>query len=374
MIRQKSLSSKSSETSPVISVREFVRLYVRELAPALDQGVPISQTELKDAFLRFEVLNEITVGNQVNQRALLAAISLVSEECGNLRNIFLVSFGMFLEATKSSQGSGNIVEDAYNEVISGSEFGAIAITGERNPHGENRATLTPTATGYLLSGEKAWVTLGMFAKYLLVSCFLGGERRLVLVDSRDKGVLVRPKGQLLGNRGSGIAEISFTDVIVSDAGILPNPKDPKLGLEGRLMGFARIAAAWSGLGLGSAALAHTANQLMSNNSSECQKQTLGMLISRRVILEGFLQQLSSEPVSAEPPSMNTAIAAKLVASEFARDAADCLASASGSRSYVESHVSSRIWREAQSFNHIEGSDTLLSRHLGNTALVEGAFG
>lgn len=348
--------------------------FVREGAHDLDQGKPLDVGELKTALGLFGVIGELTSAeSRVDKRALLTAIRSVSRECGNIRNFFLVNFGMFLEALEVYSRANSPLGRAYRAVISGSEIGAIAITGEKESGTESPSVLISDSGGFRLSGTKSWVTLGSFATFILVSCYFDGARVMVLIDAAGEGVEILPRQGLLGNRGSGIAKIILRDVWVDSELVLSTPDAGLTSGEGKLMRFARLAAAESGLGMGAAAISHISTRLLVGGAKNDYKRELGALEARRRVLEGHLSLMRLTLDRTEDGSSAEAIALKLVASAFARDAADLLARVSGSRAYDERDISNRIWRESQSFRYIEGSDTVLENHLGNIALVEDSF-
>lgn len=348
--------------------------FVRERAHDLDQGTPLHVGELKTALGLFGVVEEITSAeSRVDKCALLMAIRSVSRECGNIRNFFLVNFGMFLEALEPYASDNSPLGQAYRAVISGSEIGAIAITGEKESGAESTSVLISDSGGFRLSGTKSWVTLGSFATFILVSCFFNGARVMVLIDAAGEGVEILPKHGLLGNRGSGIAKVILRDVWVDSDSVLSTRDAAIMSGEGEMMSFARLAAAESGLGMGAAAISHVSTRLLAGGSKSDYKRDLGALEARRRVLEGHLGLVRLGLDRAKAVSSAEAIALKVVASAFARDAADLLARVSGSRAYDESDISNRIWRESQSFRYIEGSDSVLENHLGNIALVEDSF-
>lgn len=355
-----------------MSLTDFIDDYVRPKAEALDQDNHINWLELSEALRGFEIIDFITSeGQGVNRLNLFRTIRAVSRHCSNTRNVFLVSFGMFLEALRCVENQPDQMAEAYSEVLAGKSLGAIAFTGDKSS-GQESITILERAGGvFVMNGKKSWVTLGGGAKYLLVSCAMEGTRVLVLLESQLRGVRMRLKEKLMGNRGSMLAEFEFDNVKIHPDCVLPNIVSPGISGESNLLTFARLAAAESALGVGEAALFHAGARVISNEQNVAiHKLELGILEARKRALNGFLDAIVQDGGPPTTSSTPTAVAAKLVASSFARDAADLLAKASGARAFSEADISNRLWREAQGLQFIEGSDSMLANYLGSISVIE----
>lgn len=80
---------------------------------------------------------------------------------------------------------------------------------------ETRAV--PDRNRYLLSGTKKWITYGAIADLFLVFAHCDGKPIALIVDRDSPGVSVEPLKDVLGTRGSMLAEVNFDDVEVEDA-------------------------------------------------------------------------------------------------------------------------------------------------------------
>lgn len=131
-----------------------------------------------------------------------------------------------------------IVGFALSEEVSGTDAGTTRTAARR------------TDSGWVLSGDKPWVTNGEYADLFVVFARTsrldeGQKPRLTpFVVERGPGVTVGARRETLGLRGAGVAHVTFRDVVL--------PPDAALGEVGRgfrvameVMTDARVAlAAW----------------------------------------------------------------------------------------------------------------------------------
>jgi len=84
--------------------------------------------------------------------------------------------------------------------------------------------------GFLINGNKKWITFGQIADVLLVAAKNDKGMSTFLVDTKTKGVVMNPIENMMGTRASMLAEYSFENVFVV--------KECLLGMKG--MGFMQI--------------------------------------------------------------------------------------------------------------------------------------
>lgn len=170
--------------------------------------------------------------------ASLGLVALAHEAIG-LRA--LLSFGSEEQRRRylpSAATGERIVAFALSEESSGTDAGTTRTSAQR------------AEGGWVLSGDKPWVTNGEYADVFIVfartSRFDEGEKpRLTpFIVERGPGVVVGARRETLGLRGAGVAQLSFRDVRL--------PADAVLGEVGRgfrvameVMTDARVAlSAW----------------------------------------------------------------------------------------------------------------------------------
>jgi glutaryl-CoA dehydrogenase (non-decarboxylating) len=106
-----------------------------------------------------------------------------------------------------------------------------------------------TKTAYLLNGTKKWITYGQIADLFLVFAQCDHKPIALVVDRHIEGLSVKPIKDILGTRGSMLAEIHFDNVSV--------PKSQQLGSKGMGLSFVantaldhgRFSVAWGCTGI-----------------------------------------------------------------------------------------------------------------------------
>lgn len=126
-------------------------------------------------------------------------------------------------------GNAEIHERLLKPALRGEKIGTICIT-EPNAGSDLSSiatTATPVAGGYLLNGQKMWITAAPVADFHTVFARSGDEKELTifLVEKTFKGVTVGKTIEKMGVWAAPIAELSFEDCLV--------PEDHRLGQEGQ---------------------------------------------------------------------------------------------------------------------------------------------
>ena len=107
----------------------------------------------------------------------------------------------------------------------------------------------PHKNGYLLNGTKKWITYGQIADLFLVFAHCDRKPIAFVVDRDSAGVSVKPLKDVLGTRGSMLAEIRFDGV--------PVEKGQQIGPTGMGISFVantaldhgRFSVAWGSTGI-----------------------------------------------------------------------------------------------------------------------------
>jgi alkylation response protein AidB-like acyl-CoA dehydrogenase len=348
-----------------------------QLVESLDAGNsicdPIVLGFIRDSGVLPFLKQAVEQGNAINY--LARATFLASTKCCNLRNIFLVSFGMVGEILRCCSFDSKLARVQLDSILRGKEVGALAVTEASGgtDYTKYKTTITHGPDGSLiLNGSKTWITFGACCDFYVVQCEFDGVVRMVLVNANSPGVNREPILALVGNRGSGVGSVIFKNVILTESQMLPlkirrqsnNSPNGTLDLDPRDVGFkvGRLIASASGLGLGTSCLDRTIRELRSRKSFGYSvidqagwKARLSHLVNDRNVLrsaifhslEHYEEQLFSHFDHWTP--------LKIKATEFAKNSSQLFMEASGSRGYVDSHSSNRYVREAFSFDFIEGA-------------------
>lgn len=119
---------------------------------------------------------------------------------------------------------------------------------------KTRAVKAPDGNGYLLNGEKMWVTNAGFANLFTVFCKLDGEHFTALLVEKDfEGVTLGREEEKIGLHGSSTRRVAFENVFVPAENLLGEVgKAHYIALNTLNMGRYKMAA--SSLGTGKYAL------------------------------------------------------------------------------------------------------------------------
>ena len=113
-------------------------------------------------------------------------------------------------------GDKEIKDNYFSEALIGNKVGAICMT-EPNAGSDLMAIKTTakvTADGFILNGQKTWVTSATVADFFTVLARTDNHEQLSIffVPSKLKGVMVGKSIEKMGARGSVTSEVGFTDV------------------------------------------------------------------------------------------------------------------------------------------------------------------
>ena len=118
-------------------------------------------------------------------------------------------------------GKQSVVRETARSIVTGDKIIALCISepSAGSDVANLRATAERTKGGWILNGQKKWITLGIFADYYVVAARTGGAGRkglsLFLVDRASKGLVAR-RMKLQGHWLSGTALIAFDNVFVPE--------------------------------------------------------------------------------------------------------------------------------------------------------------
>lgn len=323
--------------------------------------------------LQADFLDDIlNISTQQSVDLMLSIMIRISGKCANLRNLFLVSYGMlgrYLSAIPSPPAD---LGEALVALRKGEKFGAIAITeitGGSNPKGQ--ATRVERSGGRLrLSGEKRWITCGAMADFLLVQAWFDDELRFIYVPTRVAGVEVKEIVKPMGGRGSGLAVIKFEGVVINGEWICPEFLTQYGGISSSdyMMRNARLFAGASALGIGIASLEGSTRILREKSNSRGSlyvqgdwQTRVGKLYIEMLAIKGFLSNISRNFESKMASTIDDFAPFKVLSTDFSIRSAQTYVEASGADAYGEQSEPNRLFREALAGLFIEG---------GNAALIQ----
>ena len=156
-------------------------------------------------------------------------------------------------------GNADIVERLFKPALRGEKIGAICMT-EPNA-GSDLSSIATTAAkvdgGYLINGQKTWITSAPVADFFTVFAKAGEDQKLTifLVERGFKGLTVGREIHKMGVWALPTSEVAFNDCFVPDSHRLSQQEGDGEGHLKKTLAEIRIITAAMGLGVARAALA-----------------------------------------------------------------------------------------------------------------------
>lgn len=270
-------------------------------------------------------------------------------------------------------------------LASGQILGAFALS--EPDAGSDASSITSTATtdgeGWVLRGEKRWVTNGARAGVVAVFARSGEDGiGLFLVDPASDGYVVGRRETTLGMRASQTVSVTLADVRVG-AEALVGDADAGIRYALEALDLGRIGIAAQATGVGRAALEHATTYAL-------EREQFGRPIARFGALQAKLadaaqriaggRSLAHEAAEAwEAARKGTprtgldgvtarAAMAKLAASEAASFAADEAIQIYGGYGYMRHYPVEKLLRDAKGAEIYEGTNEIMRRVIAGEIL------
>jgi len=155
-------------------------------------------------------------------------------------------------------GNADVVERLFKPALAGDKIGAICMT-EPNA-GSDLDGIATTATkvdgGYVLNGQKTWITAAPVADFFTVFARAGDEKKLTifLVEREFKGLVVGRAIHKMGVWALPTSELAFDDCFVPDGNRLSREEGDGEGHLKKTLAEIRILTGAMALGVARAAL------------------------------------------------------------------------------------------------------------------------
>ena len=254
-------------------------------------------------------------------------------------------------------GSADIVERLFKPALQGKKIAAICMT-EPNA-GSDLNSIATTARkadgGYVLNGQKTWITSAPLADFFTVFAKAGEEKKLTifLVERSFKGLAVGREIHKMGVWALPTSEVSFDACFVPDSHRLSREEGDGEGHLRKTLAEIRIITAAMGLGIARAALDEAVRY-----SSE--RKQFGKPINRFQAIQLKLAEMATELEAAthlvhyaawlrdaDLPHHKQAAMAKLFASEAAANICDQAARVLASYGYAMEYPVQRYLRDVR---------------------------
>jgi butyryl-CoA dehydrogenase len=254
-------------------------------------------------------------------------------------------------------GNADIVERLFKPALRGEKIAAICMT-EPNA-GSDLGSIATAAKkvdgGYLLNGQKTWITSAPLADFFTVFARAGEERKLTifLVERSFKGLTVGREIHKMGVWALPTSEVSFAECFVPDGHRLSREEGDGEAHLRKTLAEIRIITGAMGLGIARAALDEAVRY-----SSE--RKQFGKPINRYQAIQLKLAEMATELEAATHlvhyaawlrdanlPHHKQAAMAKLFATEAAASICDQAARVLASYGYAMEYPVQRYLRDVR---------------------------
>ena len=254
-------------------------------------------------------------------------------------------------------GNADIIERLFKPALEGKKIAAICMT-EPNA-GSDLNSIATTAKkvdgGYVLNGQKTWITSAPLADFFTVFAKAGEEKKLTifLAERSFKGLTVGREIHKMGVWALPTSEVSFADCFVPDSHRLSREEGDGEGHLRKTLAEIRIITGAMGLGIARAALDEAVRY-----SSE--RKQFGKPINRFQAIQLKLAEMATELEAATHlvhyaawlrdanlPHHKQAAMAKLFATEAAATICDKAARVLASYGYAMEYPVQRYLRDVR---------------------------
>lgn len=299
----------------------------------------------------------------------------VGAACSSARSVLTVH-GMVCQALMA-WGTPAQKERWLPDLASGRRLGAFALTEPAVGSDARRVetTATPDGDGWVLEGEKNWVTCGQVADLLLVLARHGEGAVALLVPTDLPGLVRTPLRGMLGTRAAMLARVRLEGCRVPADHVLARPGFGFPVITSAL-DLGRYSVAWGCVGIARACLeassryAHERHQFgrpLEEHQLVARKladMVTGVRAARLLCLQAGVSR-----DAGDPGAVLDTLVAKYHASTTAMAAASDAVQIHGARGCSSDYPVARYLRDAKTMEIIEGAteiqQTLIARHAGS---------
>lgn len=218
------------------------------------------------------------------------------------------------------------------------------------------------ANAYVLSGNKKWISYGQVCDLYLVFAQREGKSVALVVDRWSEGVSMTPIDDVLGTRGSMLADVWFDNVVV--------PRSNRIGPEGMGVGLVantaldhgRFSVAWGSTGVIRASLdsavSYTEQRRQGSNRlldfQLVRRQIANMLVSHTAA-RALCMRCAELRNAGDPRAIMETSLAKYFAAQGAIEAAGTALHLHGANGLSKGYPTGRLLRDATVLGVVEGT-------------------
>lgn len=228
-----------------------------------------------------------------------------------------------------------------------------------------------TADGFVLTGQKKWVSFGQIADLFLVFAKINELGTAFIIPRTTPGLVVRPIKNLLGFRASMLAEIDFEGCTVPRSSILGGPGVGISVVAASALDLGRYSAGWAAVGIAQACLVAAASYAVNRKQGGypvATHQLIGQLLSQvsSSVIAARLTCLNAGRLRAEGRSEATSatLLCKYLGAKVANQAANAAVQIHGAMGLSSSGAISRHFRDARVLEVVEGTTQIHENLIG----------
>jgi len=323
----------------------------------------------------------------------------VSEEYGG-RGLDYVSYALIVEQVGRADSSARTVVSVQTSLVcgsiekwgteeqkqewlprlcSGEALGCFALTEPDT--GSDAANLRTRAkktdSGWSITGNKMWISMGNVAEVALVFAQTDPEKKhkglaAFLVPTADDGYTTQEIHGKLGLRASDTAEISLDEIEVPDSAMLGEIGDGfKVAMTALDKGRYSVAAGCVGIcdGCVEASVAYSKERKQFDvpiASFQLVQELIADMIVKRDAARMLVYRAGALKDAGQPSTVETSIA-KLFATESAVECANAAIQVHGGSGYVDDYPVERYLRDARVTTLYEGTSQIQKLIIGRDA-------
>jgi len=355
------------------TARNFAQNEVVQIAREMDENgeMPLSLVlRMAELGLLGATIAKEYGGSAMNNLALALIYEELGRACSSVRGFMTVHSSLVMQCI-NQHASPQQKKKYLPELASGRMIGCYALTEpEAGSDAANiQTSATKTGGGYLLNGEKIWITNGGIAHLAVVFAKLPlhlGEKphhaiTAFLVDTNTKGFNKKKMpGKELGHRASDHATIVLTDCFVPEANVLGGEHNGFAVAMGAL-DFGRLGVAAGALGVHQACLDASVDFVRKRKQFGSRLGDFEMIqatiAEMKMTLEAsrhLVYHAAWKKDQGMPSTLESSMA-KLHATEAALKAASDAVLLHGGRGYSNEYPVERYYRDIKGLQIYEGT-------------------
>jgi hypothetical protein len=355
--------------------REFADRVITPRARAVDAGQELPQ-DLITSLAREGWLASLLPAEWGGANADPVTYGLLCEEagraCGNVRNFVAVQDMVSYAIWK--WGRPEQRERWLPGIATGGTIGAFALTEPEvgsDARGITSLAYDDGPSGLVLRGLKKWISFGQLADVFLVFARYRDGLSAFLIERSAPGVRVEPVRNLLGLRGSMLAEVGFDECRIGWDSRLGQPDSGLHFVAAAALDVGRYSTAWGSTGLAQACL-ETSMRYAGERTQYGKPIGEHQLVQRMLadMLAGVRASrllcvaAAAARACRDADAVNHTLLAKYFAAATAASVAADAVQLHGAQGTGSASVVERLYRDAKVMEIIEGTSQLLQTLLG----------